>query len=258
MITLTTDFGYRDWFVGSMKGVIKSIAPAADIVDVTHEISPGDIRAASFVLAAAMPYFPKGTIHVAVVDPGVGSGRRAIAVRGQRYTLVGPDNGILTMPMQTDGPCTAVELTDRKFFLSDGSSTFHGRDVFAPVAAHLSRGVSLARMGKPMSRVHRVAVHRPVWRNGIWSGEIVYIDRFGNAITNLEGRKAGGKDVQARVGRMRADGLVPTYDAGKRGQPIALVNSLGLIEMALRGGNAAKRFRIRPGQAVTLIPKRAI
>jgi len=148
IVTLTTDFGTRDWFVGTMKGVMLGINPRADIVDLTHEIPAGDIRAGAFALMAGCHYFPKGTVHVAVVDPGVGGPRRAIAVQTNDYFFVGPDNGVLSWALAREQIKTVRQLEQRKYLLDSVSRTFHGRDIFAPVAAHLSRGPAIQRLGR--------------------------------------------------------------------------------------------------------------
>src|SRR5262245_32283700 len=188
-ITLTTDFGTRDWFVGTMKGVILGIKPRARVVDITHEIAPGDIRGGAFALMASCRYFPKGTLHVAVVDPGVGSRRRAIAVRTANSILIGPDNGVLSWALRGETIQSIRQLENRRYFLEPVSRTFHGRDIFAPVAAHLSRGVALERLGRELHDLVRLPWPEPVKQREEIRGEIVYIDRFGNAITNIRGER---------------------------------------------------------------------
>ena len=166
--------------------------------------------------------------------------------------MVGPDNGVLTMPMQADAPCKGIELTAREYFLDDVGPTFHGRDVFAPVAAHLSRGVALMRMGRPINEVRRLDVRRPVSKGGAFCGEIVHVDRFGNAITNLPASGRMGRRIRLGVGGVEVQGLAPAYESGSGKQLIAVINSLGLIELAVRGGSAADRFRLKVGQSVEL------
>ena len=180
LITLTTDFGAKDWFVGTMKGVVLSINPRARIVDITHEIPPGDVRAGAFALAASYSYFPKGTVHLAVVDPGVGGPRRAIAVQTAKYCFVGPDNGVLSFALARERITSVQRLENADFCLRPISRTFHGRDVFAPVAAHLSRRVPIRRLGPSQPGILRLPWPTPrVGRNRI-DGEVVYIDRFGS------------------------------------------------------------------------------
>ena len=191
VITLTTDFGTRDWFVGTMKGGIVGLAPGTTVVDLTHDLPPGDIRGGAFVLAAGCRFFPKGAVHLAVVDPGVGSGRKAIAVQTDKAVFVGPDNGVLSWALAKERIRAIHGLENEAFFLQPVSRTFHGRDVFAPVAAHLSRGVPIQKFGPALKDFVRLAWPEARVRRGGVEGEVVYIDRFGNAITNLEGRLLG-------------------------------------------------------------------
>lgn len=262
IITLTTDFGYSDWFVGSMKGVIKTLAPSAEIIDVSHDIASGDVWSASFVLAAAVPYFPKGTIHVAVVDPGVGTKRKAIGIRSVRSFFVGPDNGIFTWPLETGPAVQMVELSNPRYFRKEISRTFHGRDIFAPVAAHLARGARLDRMGARLTRIKTLGVAAPrIGSSGV-TGEIVHIDRFGNAITNIEAslvEKVSGppsRSVTVRVGSQAVRGLSVSYGSLGRGKLGVVINSLGLVEVAIPGGNAARRFGLRVGTPVRVAAPR--
>ena len=185
LITLTTDFGSEDWFVGVMKGVILGIAPRAAIVDITHGISPGDVFAGAFALAASCRCFPRKTVHVAVIDPGVGGGRQAIVVQTRDYYFVGPDNGVLSLALEQESIRSIRRLQNRRFFRPDISNTFHGRDIFAPVAAHLSKGVAVAALGPELNDCVRLSLHPPAFKRGRLFGEVVYVDRFGNAITNV-------------------------------------------------------------------------
>ena len=195
VITLTTDFGTRDWFVGTMKAVILGILPRAKVVDITHEIPPGDIRAGAFALMASCRYFPRGTVHVAVVDPGVGSQRQAIAVQTARRFFVGPDNGVLSWGLALEKIKTIRLLENRQYFLQPVSRTFHGRDIFAPVAAHLSRGLSASRLGRELKDFVRVPWPLTTKQRGEVQGEIVHIDRFGNAITDIEAERVSCERV---------------------------------------------------------------
>jgi S-adenosylmethionine hydrolase len=188
VITLTTDFGTCDWFVGTMKGVIASLAPGTTVVDLTHDLPPGDIRGGAFALAASHRFFPKGTVHVAVVDPDVGSNRKAIAVQTAKAVFVGPDNGVLSWALAKEKVTAIHALENEAYFVQPVSRTFHGRDVFAPVAAHLSRGVPIRKLGPALKGFVRLDWPEPQARRGGFEGEVVYIDRFGNAITNLESR----------------------------------------------------------------------
>src|SRR5216684_1357565 len=186
IITLVTDFGSQDYFVGAMKGAILSVNPAAQIVDITHETPPQDIEAAAFNLLATYKDFPAGTIHVAVVDPGVGSTRRPILIECGRQFFVGPDNGIFSWICEREESCRALHLTNEKFFRHPVSATFHGRDVFAPVAAALACGISLQELGDEVDNLVRLNPLKPIVAgDGRINGRVIHIDRFGNCITNL-------------------------------------------------------------------------
>ena len=186
IITLTTDFGTQDWFGGTMKGVIFGVAPRATIVDITHEIPAGDIRAGAFALAASCRFFPKGTVHVAVIDPGVGGRRKAIAVQTANYFFVGPDNGVLSFALAREKIKSLHRLENPDCFLQPVSQTFHGRDIFAPVAAHLGCGTSVGKLGPAQKGFVRLSWPQPRVRRNRIEGEVVFIDRFGNAMTNIK------------------------------------------------------------------------
>lgn len=259
VITLTTDFGTRDWFVGTMKGVILRLNPRVAIVDLTHAVPAGDLRAGAFALAAACGFFPKGTIHVAVVDPGVGSQRKAVAIRTADYVFVGPDNGILSWAL-AERKITAIHsLENEAYFLQPVSHTFHGRDVFAPIAAHLSRGVPIQRFGPSQNDLVRLAWPEPRKGQGNVEGEVIYIDRFGNAITNLD--RSSLPDLTSAVceissGRRRVCPVSHDYQAVAPGRPVALIGSSGLLEIAINGGSAAKTLGLREGTKVRVRPHR--
>jgi len=186
IITLTTDFGTQDWFGGTMKGVIFGVAPRATIVDITHEIPAGDIRAGAFALAASCRFFPKGTVHVAVIDPGVGGRRKAIAVQTANYFFVGPDNGVLSFALAREKIKSLHRLENPDCFLQPVSQIFHGRDIFAPVAAHLGCGTSVGKLGPAQKGFVRLSWPQPRVRRNRIEGEVVFIDRFGNAMTNIK------------------------------------------------------------------------
>ena len=254
VITLTTDFGTRDWFAGTMKGVMLRINPRAAIVDLTHEIAASDRRGAAFALAAACKFFPKNTVHVVVVDPGVGSARRAIAVQTVDYWFVGPDNGVLSLALAGQKIVAIRSLENARYFLEPISRTFHGRDVFAPVAAHLSRGVSFKKLGPCLTSFERLAWPAPVRRGGRIEGEVIYIDRFGNAITNIALRKAGDareySSVEVLGSRRRACPVKDFYQAVPEDQPVALLGSSGFLEIAVNGGSAQQALGLRLGTKV--------
>ncbi|MGA3267483.1 MAG: SAM-dependent chlorinase/fluorinase [Verrucomicrobiota bacterium] len=249
LITLTTDFGSQDWFVGAMKGVILGVAPHATIVDLTHEIPPGDIRAGAFALAAACRFFPKGTVHVAVVDPGVGSARRAITVRCPDYFFVGPDNGILSLALAQEKIKWVRRLENSDYFLQPVSHTFHGRDVFAPVAAHLCRGVAMRQLGPAQRDIVRLPWPQPRVHRRRIDGVVVFIDRFGNAITNIAHASTppGGMDAGGRLflGRKLFCPVKAFYQSVPAGQAVAVPGSSGFLEIAVNGGSAARRFGLR-------------
>jgi S-adenosylmethionine hydrolase len=253
IITLTTDFGTRDWFVGTMKGVILRLNPRATIVDLTHEISPGDLRGAAFALAACCRYFPKGTVHVAVVDPGVGGARKAIAVQTADYFFVGPDNGVLSFALAREEIKSVRRLANEKLFLHPVSQTFHGRDVFAPVAAHLSLGIPFSQLGPGQKDFIRLPWPEPKRMQDGIEGEIVYLDHFGNAITNIPNMSLGARGGESVfAGRKQLGPVKSFYQAVPAGRAVALPGSSGLLEIAFNGGSAAERCGLRIGDRVSV------
>jgi S-adenosyl-L-methionine hydrolase (adenosine-forming) len=249
IISLTTDFGQRDSFVGAMKGVILGIAPEAQIVDIAHEIRPGDIRAAAFALMTAAPFFPARTIHLVVVDPGVGSERKAIAIRCTQATFLGPDNGVLSWAVKEEGPLEVRSLENPPIRLPRLSATFHGRDLFAPAAAWLAQGGRFSEMGPELNHFHRLDWPRATLVAGSWQTEIIHVDIYGNAITALKGEQAVDKQSVILPGERRI-AIAPFYSAVSKGSPLAVVGSSGLLEIAINGGDAAKAFNLRPGTQV--------
>ena len=246
IVTLTTDFGTADGYVGEMKGVVLSIAPDAAIVDVTHDIPPQDVDYARYTVERMWKRFPADTVHLVVVDPGVGSPRAALAVASQERFLVGPDNGVLS-PALTEPGARAVELPVPE----DASATFHGRDVFAPVAARLARGDDIDKLGRPAASPLVRRTPEPVRRaDGGLDGEVVSIDRFGNAITNL---RAEHGTVQLGT---RAIEIRHTYADVEVGEALALVGSGGAIEIAIRNNDAARALKLSRGDKVILQPAR--
>ncbi len=246
LITLTTDFGTQDWFVGTMKGVIAGIAPRAAVVDLTHAIPAGDIRAGAFALAASYRYFPRRTIHVVVVDPGVGSRRAALAVETADYFFVAPDNGVLSWALAGEKIKTVRRLENDKYFLRPVSQTFHGRDIFAPVAAHLSQGVPPARLGPAVREFRKLPWPEPKQSRQAITGEVIYIDRFGNAITNLAAELLAefcGPDCRIKVHGKSIGGLRRFYQEAPSGKPVAVAGSTGFLEIAVNGGSAAERLK---------------
>jgi S-adenosylmethionine hydrolase len=259
IITLTTDFGLTDPYVGIMKGVIAGITPDARAIDLTHEVRPQDIRQASFLLSTAVPFFPAGAVHVVVVDPGVGSRRRALAAACQGQFFVAPDNGVLSHVFLHGTPAM-VELTNRKYWLPTISNTFHGRDIFAPVAAHLAAGVSLTELGAAIDDPVRLDMTRPVrHEDGSISGHVQYIDHFGNCMTDVPAAMLVDP-VSFSVRVADGPGLGPvrsTYADVVPGAPLALIGSAAFVEIAVRGGSAAERLALHVGSAIRLEPQGA-
>lgn len=233
VVVLLTDFGFRDPYVGVMKGVILSICPAARVVDLCHEIPPQDIATGSRALMANYRYFPENSIFVAIVDPGVGSEREAVALRADDRLFLGPDNGLLgALDVER-----AVRIRNKAVMLSPVSRTFHGRDVFAPAAAHLARGVKLDYLGPPLETLRDLDLPQPRVTKAGLVGEVVWIDRFGNLVTNIpcERFKEG---AAVRLGRRWIGKVMPTYASVKSGELTALVGSSGTLEIAVRDGDA--------------------
>jgi hypothetical protein len=255
IITLTTDFGMEDHFVGVMKGVILSIAPRSRIVDITHQIRAFDIAEAAFVLSEACRRFPEKTVHVVVVDPGVGSARRPVLAQGGGHTFIAPDNGVLSIVLARE-KCTVRHITAEKYFLKPVSKTFHGRDVFAPVAAHVAAGVPASRMGPKIAdalRSNFMEVHRVGKRT--WAGRILKIDRFGNLITSLSAEEFAPmleRPFEIGVGLERVIRKVSSYEEAEFGEPVVIAGSAGLLEIVFRQDSAAKRLGCGTGAPVEL------
>ena len=260
LITLTTDFGLNDWFVGTMKGVILGINPRATIVDITHDIRRGDIRAGAFALMASCRFFPRHTVHVAVVDPGVGSARGAIAVRTAEYFFVGPDNGVLSWALRQEKITSIRRLENETLLRHPISRTFHGRDIFAPVAAHLSKGLNIAKLGPEQKEFVCLPWPEPQFNKSGLKGKVLYLDRFGNAITNISRDfliAAELDEISVRVGRRMLRGLKQFYQQAREGEPLALLSSSGFLELAVNGGSAEEALKLNVGDRVTVrIPRR--
>jgi len=252
VITLTTDFGTRDTYAAEMKGVILSIAGDVHVVDITHEVAPHDVLEGALALEAAAPRFPGATIHVAVVDPGVGTARRGLAVAARDQMFVGPDNGLFT-PFLDGRGWRAFELAAAEYRLAEVSPTFHGRDIFAPAAAHLARGLEPARLGPPVDDPIRLSWPTLRVSEGRIGGAVVHVDRFGNLVTSIRGDAIAslGAGVNVRVAGKSLP-LVRTYDdLGPRG-PGALVGSSNRLEIAVNAGSAAKALRAGLGTPVVV------
>lgn len=245
-ITLTTDFGLADPYVGIMKGVILSINPAARVIDISHLIKAGSVLQAAGIIRESYTFFPKGTVHVAVVDPGVGTERRLILLETEEYFFVGPDNGIFWPIIVAHPDIKVIHLTETKYFLPDITHTFHGRDIFAPVAAHLSRGVDPQKMGRPMSDPVPLQVPRPQQTGEVLSGQAIRVDHFGNLITNilqkdLE-RFSGAARPVIKIGDLVIEGVLKTYADASAGEALAMIGSSGLLEIAVNLGRACDRL----------------
>jgi S-adenosylmethionine hydrolase len=255
LLTLLSDFGDRDVYVAVMKGVIAQINPKLTVVDLTHQIPPQSIAAARFNLMNAYPYFPEGTVHVAVVDPGVGSGRRAIAIKFAQGFLVGPDNGIFSGVLSQSPVISAVELTNPDYWRTpQPSRTFHGRDIFAPVGVHLASGVPFLRLGREidpetLARL-KISDYKETTTGVV--GCIQYIDHFGNLVSNIPGSYIQGKTWCVQAAGLRIPGCETYSDVGI-GKAIALVGSHGWIEIAVNSGNAHSHLQINLQGTVKVI-----
>jgi len=255
MITLTSDFGLKDPYVAEMKGVILTINPKATLIDITHDIEKFNIRMAAFMLASAAPYFQEGTVHLAVVDPGVGTQRRAILIQTKKGFFVGPDNGILILAAQNQGIEHVYQLTNPKFILPKISSTFHGRDIFAPAAAHLEKGVQPIEFGPEINDPIKPEFAKVKRGNVSLIGEVMHIDGFGNIITNINEKMVQNYAKKVNV-ELPSISLILTfgkaYAQAKPKEPIVLIGSHGFMEIALNQGSAAEKFHAKAGDKIVL------
>ncbi|MCX8162114.1 MAG: SAM-dependent chlorinase/fluorinase [Candidatus Bathyarchaeota archaeon] len=258
VITLTTDFGYRDPYVACMKGVILSICPNATIIDVTHDVSKFDVEEAAYILYRAYSFFPSGTIHVCVVDPGVGTERRPIAIESKRYIFIGPDNGVLTLAAEDDGIEGVYVIESRHVMLGEVSFTFHGRDIFAPTAAWIALGYPLEMLGRSVEDIERVRLATPLIDGNRLRGKIIYVDSYGNLVTNvrwdlIKGRVAFGdtvklsyRDREVYASISKAYGEVPL------GELLLIPGSGGFMEISMNMGDASKKLDLKRGDYVYL------
>lgn len=257
VVTLTTDFGLEDAYVGQVKGAILSVCPGASLVDLTHAIPPQDVRRAAVIVARSAGHFPAGTVHLAVVDPGVGTRRRALAVRSGEQLFVAPDNGLLTLVLQADTRAKVRLLNNPGFLSPTISPTFHGRDVFAPAAGHLACGLPLNRLGPRVDDPVLLELARPAWSRGRLKGEVLFVDHFGNLITNLPADKIldapRSGSPRFKLGQKTLPGLHLTYAEVDEGLPLALIGSLDLVEIAVNQGRADEYFGVREGAAVEAV-----
>jgi hypothetical protein len=264
ILTLLTDFGTADGYAGALKGVILGLCPEAQIIDISHEIPPRDIAQAALVLQSVVEYFPPGCIHLVVVDPGVGSERRALAIQTRRAFFVGPDNGVFGLVLQQAqvrqpaDPVKLIELNERAFQLQAVSPTFHGRDIFAPAAAHLALGVPIERLGRPVGGFTQAPVCEPIQEGGrVLQGQVISVDRFGNCQCDItvDHLSALGclVDLEISVGDLCLGPVRRTYADVAPGAPLALIGSSGRLELALRNGSIGRTLGIQPGAKVRVI-----
>lgn len=291
IITLLTDFGNQDAYTGIMKGVIAGINPSANIIDICHSIPPQDIFSGAYLLFTAYKYFPKGTIHIAVVDPGVGSQRDILCVEIRDDIYLVPDNGILSFILREERPKRIIRVTNNRYFLKSLSNTFHGRDVFAPVAAHLSLGIKPQQLGNTIPHLKTLDIPQPVFKNKEqWEGRVISIDRFGNLITNItrahidhhiikqkqnRSKGAGARSqkseagsripctsrnkmllpysaMETTLGGKKIRGLGSAYTDVKPGKPLILIGSAGFLEVSVNKGNARQYFKVDRGDIIII------
>lgn len=257
IITLTTDFGLRDPYVAEMKAVILTISPNTKIVDITHQIEKFNIRMGAYALAAASPYFPKGTIHVVVVDPGVGTERKAILVQTKQGCFIGPDNGVLALAAKSQGIEHTYKITNPKLMLPKISNTFHGRDIFAPAAAHLAKRTPPSEFGPEIHKIVTPKFAKITKRKNTLTGEVIHIDGFGNIVTNFKEKELESMGVKTTVNlklkntklKLR---LCKAYAEVKPQKPLAIIGSHNFLEVSINQGNAAEVFKTKVGDKVTL------
>lgn len=259
IVTLLSDFGTSDYFVGAMKGALLSVNPDARIVDITHEIPPHDIQTGAFVLLEGFASFPKGTVHLAVVDPGVGSSRRPIIASGAGQMFVGPDNGVFGYIYERLEGLRVFHVTNEKYFRADVSATFHGRDIFAPVAGALSSGIAPEEFGPEVADFVRLPLAAPERRaDGMLVGSVIHVDCFGNCITNISPRDLGyageGRGMRLKVGDVEVRDIRRFFadEGDARGKPFAIWGSAGLLELAVYKGSAARTLDIERGERVII------
>lgn len=263
IITLLTDFGTDDAYVGIMKGVILKVNPTVTIIDITHAIEPQDLIQAAYLAGDYYKYFPEKTVHIVVVDPGVGSDRAIIALKIREQIFLAPDNGVLTRLLDCSGVAGIVRVDNTQYFLKPVSKTFHGRDIFAPVGAHLSKGLQLMDVGAPIDpdKPVRLSLPQPfISKDGNIGGTIISIDRFGNLITNISWNyfrhhfpAAGEETLKFKIGGRFIKGLSPTYKSARQNKPLAIVGSRGYFEFSVNSGSAQQYFGAKKGDRVEII-----
>jgi S-adenosylmethionine hydrolase len=253
IITLLTDFGTRDGYIGAVKGVIKRINPKAEIVDITHDVDSYDVLGAAFALNNFYKYFPKGTIHLAVVDPGVGSVRQPILIKTKDFFFVGPDNGIFSFIYQKEDLTDIIVTSSKKYFLAEPSGTFHARDVFAPVASYLSLGIKPDEFGPPAKECMKFIFPKLKSKGKSLKGQIIHIDRFGSLITNVPaGLLEKKKNAEIRVEKRKIKGISHSYFEMKEKALGALIGSSGFLELAVNRGSAQRLLKAKIGDPVRI------
>ena len=254
ILTLTTDFGISDGYVAAMKGVVFTCVPGAQIVDITHQVPPQDIAAGAFAMYCACPFFPEGSVHVGVVDPGVGSDRRGIVVETERFVYVGPDNGLFSPVYEREVVRRVVAIENTALMRPQVSSTFHGRDVFALVGAHLLRGVSGEEVGPEIEDPVTCDLWSVEERDDVLVGRVVCVDHFGNAISMIARSQIDAKypdgDFEIVVGKTRFDRICQTYSQVKEGEALALYGSLDTLEIAVYEGSASRTLGVKRGDEI--------
>jgi S-adenosylmethionine hydrolase len=263
IITLLTDFGNRDEYVGLMKGVILSINPSVTIVDITHQIDSQDIVQAAYAIHATYRYFPEGSVHLLVVDPGVGTGRSLLALEMRKQYFVAPDNGVLTLLFNEGAAACLIRLSNSEYYLDTVSRTFHGRDIIAPVGAHISQGVDLHQLGDEITRTDAVFlenIYPHISNSGEIEGAVVAVDHFGNLISNIDCQMLSQLEqtvhrnkIRIRIGSHTIYGIYRTYENVRSNTALGLIGSRGYLEIAVNKGNAARILNACKGDAVQVI-----
>jgi S-adenosyl-L-methionine hydrolase (adenosine-forming) len=254
IITLTTDFGLKDAYVAMLKAAVLGICPEASIIDITHSVEKFNVSAGAFVMASAASFFPDGTIHVGVVDPGVGSKRRSLLIETKHGFFIGPDNGLLAVAAEAQSIARIFEITSRRLMMPNVSNTFHGRDIFAPAAAHLLNGIDLEEFGPQINDFAKPSFGKTKRKKGILEGEVLHIDDFGNIITNLHSKEISGyrkEIVQITLPNHSIQvKFSHTYANAQPQEPIALVGSHNYLEIALNQGSAAAKYEVKTGDKI--------
>ena len=249
LIALLTDFGLKDGFVGTVKGVIKSINPLVDIIDISHDINSFDILEGALTLRASYRYFPKYTIFTVVVDPGVGSSRNAIVVKTENYIFVAPDNGILSLVLNEEKVKKIIKIENEKFLLPRDNDTFHGRDIFAPVSAYISKSVPVEEFGTPLKNIKKINFPKAKYKKDIIEGKIIKFDKFGNAITNIE---VVNSFKEGYVSDKKIEGIIKSFIDGEEGKLYLIKGSFGYYELSTPLSSAKDKFNLKKGDKVII------